>query len=34
MTHRICRLFFPGLPHTHTMRPLEIFAEDVIPAFR
>jgi alkanesulfonate monooxygenase SsuD/methylene tetrahydromethanopterin reductase-like flavin-dependent oxidoreductase (luciferase family) len=34
MTHLICRLFFPGMPHAHIMRELELLARDVIPAFR
>lgn len=34
MTHLICRLFFPGLPHTHIMRELELLAREVMPAFR
>jgi alkanesulfonate monooxygenase SsuD/methylene tetrahydromethanopterin reductase-like flavin-dependent oxidoreductase (luciferase family) len=33
-THLICRLFFPGLPHAHIMRELELLAREVIPAFR
>jgi probable F420-dependent oxidoreductase len=34
MTHLICRLFFPGLPHAHIMRELELLAREVIPTFR
>jgi probable F420-dependent oxidoreductase len=34
MTHLICRLFFPGLRHTHIMRELELLAQEVMPAFR
>ena len=34
MTHLICRLFFPGLPHPHIMRALELLAQEVLPAFR
>ena len=34
MTHLICRLFFPGLPHTRIMRALELLAQEVLPAFR
>lgn len=34
MTHLICRLFFPGLPHTHIMRELDLLAQEVMPAFR
>jgi probable F420-dependent oxidoreductase len=34
MTHLICRLFFPGMPHRHIMRELELLATEVMPAFR
>ncbi|MFQ5899329.1 MAG: LLM class flavin-dependent oxidoreductase [Candidatus Methylomirabilia bacterium] len=34
MTHLICRLFFPGMPHALIMRELELLAKEVIPAFR
>ena len=34
MTHLICRLFFPGMPHSHIMRGLELLAGEVAPAFR
>ena len=34
MTHLICRLFFPGMPHSHIMRSLELLAREVVPAFR
>ena len=34
MTHLICRLFFPGMPHTHIMRELELIAAEIGPAFR
>lgn len=34
MTHLICRLFFPGMPHAHIMRELELLAQEVMPAFR
>jgi probable F420-dependent oxidoreductase len=34
MTHLICRLFFPGLPHAHIMRELELLSREVMPAFR
>jgi probable F420-dependent oxidoreductase len=34
MTHLICRTFFPGLPHTHIMRELDLLAKEVMPAFR
>jgi alkanesulfonate monooxygenase SsuD/methylene tetrahydromethanopterin reductase-like flavin-dependent oxidoreductase (luciferase family) len=33
VTHLICRLFFPGLPHAHIMRELELIAREVMPAF-
>ena len=33
MTHLICRLFFPGMPHRHIMRELELIAREVRPAF-
>ena len=33
-THLICRLFFPGMPHAHIMRELELLAREVMPAFR
>ncbi len=34
MTHLICRTFFPGMPHAHIMRTLELLAREVAPAFR
>ena len=34
LTHLICRLFFPGMPHAHIMRELELLAREVMPAFR
>ncbi len=34
MTHLICRLFFPGMPHAHIMRELELVSREVMPAFR
>jgi len=33
MTHLICRTFFPGMPHEHIMRELELIAQEVAPAF-
>ncbi|OLC32802.1 MAG: hypothetical protein AUH81_15670, partial [Candidatus Rokubacteria bacterium 13_1_40CM_4_69_5] len=33
-THLICRTFFPGMPHAHIMRELELIAREVMPAFR
>lgn len=32
--HLICRLYFPGMPHEHIMRELELLATEVFPAFR
>jgi probable F420-dependent oxidoreductase len=34
MTHLICRMFFPGMPHRHIMRALELLAREIMPAFR
>jgi probable F420-dependent oxidoreductase len=34
MTHLICRMFFPGMPHAHIMRGLDLLAREVMPAFR
>ncbi|HEY3065875.1 MAG TPA: LLM class flavin-dependent oxidoreductase [Methylomirabilota bacterium] len=34
MTHLICRMFFPGMPHAHIMKELELIAREVMPAFR
>ncbi len=34
MTHLICRTFFPGMPHAHIMRELDLIARHVMPAFR
>jgi probable F420-dependent oxidoreductase len=34
MTHLICRLFFPGMPHPHIVRELELLSREVMPAFR
>jgi alkanesulfonate monooxygenase SsuD/methylene tetrahydromethanopterin reductase-like flavin-dependent oxidoreductase (luciferase family) len=33
VTHLICRVFFPGMPHRHIMRELELLAKEVRPAF-
>ena len=33
VTHLICRLFFPGMPHRHIMRELALIAREVRPAF-
>lgn len=32
--HLICRLYFPGMPHEHIMRELQLLAQEVFPAFR
>ncbi|MBP7692430.1 MAG: LLM class flavin-dependent oxidoreductase [Anaerolineales bacterium] len=32
--HLICRLYFPGMPHAHIMRELELLSREVFPAFR
>jgi len=34
LTHLICRLFFPGMPHHHIMRELTLIAKEVMPAFQ
>src|SRR5690349_19108751 len=34
MTHLICRTFFPGMPHAHIMRELDLLAREVMPALR
>ena len=34
LSHLICRLFFPGMPHRHIMRELELIAKEVMPAFQ
>ncbi len=34
VTHLICRTFFPGMPHAHIMRELELLAREVMSAFR
>jgi probable F420-dependent oxidoreductase len=34
LTHLICRMFFPGMPHARIMRGLELLAREVVPAFR
>ncbi len=33
MTHLICRTFFPGMPHEHITRELQLIAREVAPAF-
>jgi alkanesulfonate monooxygenase SsuD/methylene tetrahydromethanopterin reductase-like flavin-dependent oxidoreductase (luciferase family) len=32
--HVIFRLYFPGMPHAHIVRELELLAREVFPAFR
>ena len=32
--HLICRLYFPGMPHEHILRELELLSREVFPAFR
>jgi probable F420-dependent oxidoreductase len=34
MTHLICRTFFPGMPHAHIMREIDLISREVMPAFR
>jgi probable F420-dependent oxidoreductase len=34
MTHLICRMFFPGMPHARIMRGLELIAREVMPGLR
>jgi alkanesulfonate monooxygenase SsuD/methylene tetrahydromethanopterin reductase-like flavin-dependent oxidoreductase (luciferase family) len=34
MTHLICRTFFPGMPHAHVMKELDLLAKEVMPAFK
>jgi probable F420-dependent oxidoreductase len=34
MTHLICRMFFPGMPHARIMRGLELISREILPAFR
>jgi probable F420-dependent oxidoreductase len=34
LTHLICRMFFPGMPHARIVRGLELLAREVLPAFR
>ena len=33
VTHLICRMYFPGMPHRHIMRELELIGKEVMPAF-
>ncbi len=32
--HLICRLYFPGMPHEHIMREIQLLSTDVMPHFR
>ncbi len=32
--HLICRLYFPGMPHEHILRELELLSKEVMPAFK
>jgi probable F420-dependent oxidoreductase len=34
LDHLICRLYFPGIPHSFILRELELLAQEVFPAFR
>ncbi|HEX6212411.1 MAG TPA: LLM class flavin-dependent oxidoreductase [Methylomirabilota bacterium] len=34
MTHLICRMFFPGMPHARIMRGLELISREVMPGLR
>ncbi len=34
MDHLICRLYFPGVPHAHIMKELELLSKEVMPAFK
>jgi alkanesulfonate monooxygenase SsuD/methylene tetrahydromethanopterin reductase-like flavin-dependent oxidoreductase (luciferase family) len=34
MTHLICRMFFPGMPHARIMRGLELIAREIMPGLR
>jgi probable F420-dependent oxidoreductase len=34
MTHLICRMFFPGMPHARILRGLELISREIMPAFR
>ena len=34
MDHLICRMYFPGMPHSHIMTELKLLASEVFPAFR
>jgi alkanesulfonate monooxygenase SsuD/methylene tetrahydromethanopterin reductase-like flavin-dependent oxidoreductase (luciferase family) len=33
VNHLIFRLYFPGMPHEHIMRELELLSREVMPAF-
>ena len=32
--HLIFRLYFPGMPHAHILRELDLLSREVFPAFR
>jgi probable F420-dependent oxidoreductase len=34
MTHLICRMFFPGMPHARILRGLELISREIMPALR
>ena len=34
VTHLIFRMFFPGMPHAHILRELDLLAKEILPAFR
>jgi probable F420-dependent oxidoreductase len=34
MTHLICRMFFPGLPHARILRGLELISREIMPAIQ
>jgi probable F420-dependent oxidoreductase len=34
MTHLICRMFFPGMPHVRILRGLELISREIMPALR
>ena len=34
MTHLICRMFFPGMPHARILRGLELISREIMPAIK
>ena len=34
MTHLICRMFFPGMPHARILRGLELISREIMPAIQ